>query len=155
MSRILVVDDDAVMRHVIARALAPLDCDLHFASDGIHAIDALRCNRDFDLLITDISMPVLDGRQLIGTIQLDKSLPQIPVLITSGVVGVHEIADLLKLGATMFVPKPIHAASFREDVLSCLEFSRARTGQPGATSGQSPAEDTANLANPGGSHVLQ
>ena len=33
-----------------------------FASDGIHALDALRCNKDFDLMITDISMPVLDGR---------------------------------------------------------------------------------------------
>jgi len=125
MARILAVDDDPVMRSVIAKALAPLGHDVHFASDGIHAMDAMRCNLDFDLLITDISMPVLDGRQLIATIMNDKSMPRIPILITSGVVGVNEIADLLDLGATKFVPKPINMDAFRLDVESCLELRPA------------------------------
>jgi CheY-like chemotaxis protein len=152
MSRILVVDDDPVMRTVIARALESLNCDLHLASDGIHALDAIRCNRNFDLLITDISMPVLDGRQLIATLKHDKSLPQIPILITSGVVGVHEIADLLDIGATMFVPKPIHAASFREDVVNCLKLVH----QPAAKSETcQETTKTNSTVSPGGVHVQQ
>lgn len=123
MIRILAVDDDPVMRSVIAKALEPLNYEIHFASDGIHALDALRCNPDYDLLITDISMPVLDGRQLIATMAHDKSLTKIPILITSGVVGVNEIADLLDIGATKFVPKPINMESFREEVASCLMLS--------------------------------
>jgi len=123
MIRILAVDDDPVMRSVIAKALEPLNYEIHFASDGIHALDALRCNHGYALLITDISMPVLDGRQLIGTIAHDKSLPKIPILITSGVVGVNEIADLLDIGATKFMPKPINMDSFREEVVSCLTLS--------------------------------
>ena len=122
MIRILAVDDDPVMRSVIAKALEPLNYEIHFASDGIHALDALRCNQDFSLLITDISMPVLGGRQLISTILEDKNLPSIPILITSGVVGVNEIADLLDIGATKFVPKPINMDAFREEVVSCLSL---------------------------------
>lgn len=149
MPRILVVDDDPVMRTVITRALEPLQCDLHLASDGIHALDALRCNQNFDLLITDISMPVLDGRQLIATLKHDKSLPRIPVLITSGVVGVHEIADLLDIGATMFVPKPIAAAAFREDVMSCLQL--VRSSSPKAQETATPN----STVSAGGIHVDQ
>ncbi|MCB1182368.1 response regulator [bacterium] len=123
--KVLIVDDENAMRLVIRKALEPLGLSLHFSSDGIHALDALRCNPGFDLLITDISMPVVDGRQLIATIRADKSMAQIPILITSGVVGVHEIADLLDIGATRFVAKPINAASFREDVTACLDLAPA------------------------------
>jgi len=127
MSKILVVDDDPVMRNVIAKAIESLQHDVHYASDGIHALDALRCNPDFDMLITDISMPVLGGRQLIDTMVRDKSMPNIPILITSGVVGVNDIADLLDLGATKFVPKPINMEAFRQDVVDCLEFSTVQS----------------------------
>jgi CheY-like chemotaxis protein len=120
MSKILAVDDDPEMREILARALEPFACEVHYASDGIYALDALRCNPDFDLLITDVSMPVLDGRQLIATIMRDESLPDIPILIISGVVGAHDIADLLEMGATKFIPKPINLDSFRDDVLSCF-----------------------------------
>jgi len=107
---------------VIAKALGPMGHDVHFASDGIHALDALRCNHDFDLLITDICMAVLGGRELIATIRSDKSMPRIPILITSGVVCMHEIANLLDVGATKFVPKPIKMESFRQDVTDCLSY---------------------------------
>ncbi len=120
MAKILVVDDDPVMRSVLAKAITPLSHDIHFASDGIHALDALRCNPGFDLLITDISMPTMGGRQLIDTVVRDKALPDIPILITSGVVRLSEIADLLELGATKFVAKPINMDLFRQDVADVL-----------------------------------
>ena len=125
MPRILIVDDDPVMRKLLATALKPLDMQLHFCSDGIHALDALRSNHDFDLVITDISMPVLDGRQLIIAMAHDKAIPKIPVLIMSGVVGAHEIADLLELGATRFIPKPFNMQTLREDVMVCLDLLQA------------------------------
>jgi CheY-like chemotaxis protein len=122
MAKILIVEDDPVMRRLLAKALEPMVLDLHHCSDGIHALDALRCNNSFDLIITDISMPVLDGRQLISTVVNDKNLPDIPILIMSGVVGVNEIADLLDLGATRFIPKPFNMQTLRDDVASCLEL---------------------------------
>jgi CheY-like chemotaxis protein len=127
VAKILIVDDDPVMRRMLAQALEPLGMQLHHCSDGIHALDAVRCNPDFDLIITDISMPVLDGRQLISAITGDLTLPRIPILIMSGVVGVNEIADLLERGATRFVPKPFNMQTVRDDVLGCLDCA---CGQP-------------------------
>lgn len=121
MAKILIVEDDPVMRDLLAMALEPLGAELHRCSDGIHALDALRCNEDFDLIITDISMPVLDGRQLISTLAQDETLPNLPILIMSGVVGVNEIADLLDLGATKFISKPFNIQTLLDDVESCLE----------------------------------
>ena len=59
---------------------------------------------------------------LISTVVRDKSLPKIPILIMSGVVGVNEIADLLDLGATKFIPKPFNMQTLRDDVISCLDL---------------------------------
>ncbi len=120
MARILIAEDDPMVRRSIAKGLAQLQHDLLFVSDGIHAIDVLRCNDGIDLLITDISMPLLDGRQLVSTVMHDKELRNVPVLIMSGVVSVHEIADLIDLGATKFLAKPLNFEALREDVSQCL-----------------------------------
>ena len=125
MARILIAEDDPMVRRTITKGLAPLQHDLLFVSDGIHAMDILRCNPGFDLLITDISMPLLDGRQLVGTIAHDKALCDLPVLIMSGVVGVNEISDLLDLGASAFLAKPLNMKALREDVTNCLELRSA------------------------------
>ena len=125
MARILIAEDDPMVRRTITKGLAPLQHELLFVSDGIHAIDILRCNPCFDLLITDISMPLLDGRQLVSTIAHDKALCDLPVLIMSGVVGVNEISDLLDLGASAFLAKPLNMKALREDVTNCLALRSA------------------------------
>ncbi len=124
--KILVVDDDPMVRKMMAKALAPMEYNVIYSSDGIHALDILRCNPDFDLLISDVQMPTLDGRQLIMAAQSDKKLSGIPIIIMSGVVGVREVADLLEKGATKFIPKPLNNKIMRDDVASCLEFAEVQ-----------------------------
>ncbi len=120
MPRILIVDDNPVMRKLLDKALQPLEVELLYASDGLYALDILRCNRGIDLVMTDISMPVLNGRLLIQTIKNEKKLQHLPVIIMSGVVGISAIADLLDIGAEKFIPKPFKLDSVREDVANCL-----------------------------------
>ncbi|MBM4130123.1 response regulator [bacterium] len=129
MARILIAEDDPAVRRSIAKGLATLRHELLFVSDGIHAIDILRCNPGFDLVVTDISMPLLDGRQLVGTLARDPSLGDLPVLIMSGVVGARDVADLLELGAARFLAKPLNMAVLREDVTHCLELRSAGARQ--------------------------
>jgi two-component system chemotaxis response regulator CheY len=120
MPKLLIVEDDPVMRKLLAKAVASLEVEAHYASDGLYALDALRCNPDFDLILTDISMPILDGRTLINLIRQDPKFDHIPVIIMSGVVGMSEIADLLDAGAAKFIPKPFKMDVVREDVQSLL-----------------------------------
>ena len=118
--RILVADDDPTSRRLFARALASLDAEVRFCSDGLHALDALRCNGDFDLLITDVGMPVLDGRQLVTAVLADPELNRLPILVTSGIVSGRDVADLLHAGVCGFLAKPLNLAAVRADVQAVL-----------------------------------
>ncbi len=120
MYKVLIVDDDPVMRKLLGKALDSLDLELMYASDGLYALDVVRCNPGIDLLLTDVSMPILDGRQLTQTMKNEKKLAHIPIIIMSGVVGINAIADLLDAGAEKFIPKPFNMETLREDVASSL-----------------------------------
>ncbi|MBE0564448.1 MAG: response regulator [Krumholzibacteria bacterium] len=120
MKRILIADDDASIRRLLEGALAPLAAELHFCSDGLHAMDALRCNGAYDLLITDVKMPVMDGRQLVTAVLADADLAGMPILVTSGIVSGREVTDLLHAGVCGFLAKPLNLAAVRSDVSACL-----------------------------------
>ncbi|MFO7607891.1 MAG: response regulator [Candidatus Krumholzibacteriia bacterium] len=120
MKRILIVDDDASIRRLLEGALASLGAELQFCSDGLHALDALRCNRPFDLLITDVKMPVMDGRQLVTAVLANPELAGMPILVTSGIVSGREVSDLLHAGVCGFLAKPLNLTAVRSDVSACL-----------------------------------
>lgn len=120
MKRILIVDDDASIRRLLERTLAPLAAELHFCSDGLHAMDALRCNGAYDLMITDVKMPVMDGRQLVTAVLAAADLAGMPILVTSGIVSGREVTDLLHAGVCGFLAKPLNLAAVRGDVSACL-----------------------------------
>ena len=120
MKRILIADDDASIRRLLEGALAPLAAELHFCSDGLHAMDALRCNGAYDLLITDVKMPVMDGRQLVTAVLADADLAGMPILVTSGIVSGREVTDLLHAGVCGFLAKTLNLAAVRSDMSACL-----------------------------------
>lgn len=107
MAKVLVVDDDIVTRKLIARKLEREGFVVIQASDGLRAWQVLCDNPDFSLLITDMMMPELDGRLFIERVRAHAELSSIPVIIISAYVPVSSISDLLKLGASRFLPKPI------------------------------------------------
>ncbi len=119
MKRILIVDDDPGTRRVLGQALQPLGADIHFCEDGLDALNALRRSR-YDLLVTDLSMPILDGRQLVRSVLDDPGLRTMPILVTSGISSGREITDLLHAGVCGFLAKPLNAAAVRADVSACL-----------------------------------
>ncbi len=125
MTRILIVDDDPQSRRLLSEAVRGLAWEFHCCSDGIHAMDALRCNSGFDAMITDIAMPVLNGRQLMDCIRQDGNLAEIPVLVTSGVTGPSEVARILASGAAAFLAKPLNVMAVRDTLADCLRDAAA------------------------------
>ena len=87
---------------------------------GKHAYEALTASNDFDLLLTDIMMPEMDGQQLIKTLRGDQQFMDFPIIIMSAVVGMSEISNLLKLGATLFLAKPLDRAELQNYIRRCL-----------------------------------
>ena len=85
--RILVVDDDKAVREVIAAMLAPANYECREAASGVEALAVLESGEEFDLMLTDLMMPDLDGIALLERSK-DK-YPHMPVVI---VTAVHDIS---------------------------------------------------------------
>jgi len=100
--RILIVDDEEVVRTLLAEALKPHDYKIDVVEDGVEAIRYIG-RSSYDLVITDYMMPKMDGLEL--TRQIRSKYPSTPILIVTGNGPVHE---LLKSGATAYLTKPFN-----------------------------------------------
>lgn len=109
--KVLVVEDEAVNRKILVNILSRLVVEVREADDGFAALEVLK-GYDPDVLLTDLSMPRLDGLSLIREIRLqDKSFP-IFVLSAHNEQGILDRADTL--GATRFLFKPVRIALVQE-----------------------------------------
>jgi CheY-like chemotaxis protein len=79
---VLVVDDDRMMRALLTRILEAEGYRVYSAGDGVEALDLLSGNGAVDIVVTDVVMPRMDGRELAA--ELGKRLPRLPVLLISG-----------------------------------------------------------------------
>lgn len=126
VSRILIVEDSAVDRHLIGALLAKQsDWKVDFATNGVEALQQLEQLAEPDVIVTDLRMPEMDGLELVREVRL--KYPQIPVvLITSH--GSEQIAvEALRAGATSYSPKnALHGDLVRSvsQVLSLTEHMK-------------------------------
>ena len=100
----LVADDSAVVRIKLKRSLEALGWRVELAQDGLQALQALEGQR-FDLLITDLEMPRMDGRALIAGIQQRESMAALPILAITG-HDLPELAPLASCGVRGVLRKP-------------------------------------------------
>jgi CheY-like chemotaxis protein len=106
--RILVVDDSEDIREVFRFVLEDAGYQVSVAADGREGLDAVREFRP-DLILTDISMPVMDGFQFLVHLRSDFTPPLPPVIVCSGFDVTAE--EALRLGAARFVAKPVEPAA--------------------------------------------
>jgi DNA-binding NtrC family response regulator len=107
--KILVVDDDAIVIKSCRRILEAEGFEIIAVPGADEALEKIKSS-EFDLLLMDVKMPKHDGIFLMREIK--KNWPDIPIIVMSGYPTPETIADVLKLGATQFIPKP-----FRPDEL--------------------------------------
>ena len=101
--RILVVDDEASIRDLLAKTLALAEYDVDLAPDGRAAIDRLRIS-PYDLLITDLKMPGVDGLTVIR--EGRRLRPDIPVIIITGYSSEASAIEAVNLGVSGYLTKP-------------------------------------------------
>jgi len=116
--RILVVDDDPVVRRIVARGLDPLPLgDIIEVEDGVQAQEILR-KTSVDVVITDVLMPNMDGRELIGWAK--EHCPGPVWIILSSLDTFDAAIDALHLGAFDFLAKPLEVQRLRVAVRNAL-----------------------------------
>jgi two-component system, cell cycle response regulator CpdR len=129
MPRVLIVDDEDSMRMLVARAIAMDGHEIVTATDGAEALEILGNEQNaFDVLLTDIQMPVMDGIALALTAARD--FPDLTILLMTGFADQRERASGLNAIAHGVITKPFSVADIRSAVADALAARKARTGNP-------------------------
>ena len=106
--KILVVDDMPLMRHVLINMLRKLEySSIVEATDGLQALAFLR-NQHFDLVITDLHMPKMNGVDLLANIRKDEALADIPVLMVTCEDGTDKVKQVIAAKVSGFIIKPFN-----------------------------------------------
>jgi len=105
--RILVVDDFLPMRKSILEALKMLKfTNVQDAENGVMALEKLEAEK-FDLVISDWTMPEMDGLELLEKIKANENLKHIPVMMATAEADPDKILKAIKAGAATYIVKPI------------------------------------------------
>ena len=119
MARILVTEDDEAVRGFVARALEMEGHSVDLAEDGEEGLDTLRlAGGNYDLLLTDIKMPFMDGIELARNAA--KLFPDLKILMMTGYADQRERADGLDEIVIDVIPKPFTLNHIRQQVKLAL-----------------------------------
>ena len=118
----LVVEDSPMMRQLLVFALARIKVlKVVEADDGAHPLRKLTTAK-FDLIITDINMPVLDGLKLVKKIRSDEVHKDVPIMIVTTEGSAEDRQRALQLGANAYITKPIQAPQVIAKVKELLKL---------------------------------
>ena len=105
----LVVEDSPMMRQLLVFALARIkQLRVTEAEDGVDGLRKLASGK-FDLIITDINMPIMDGLKLVKRIRSDAVHKDVPIIVITTEGSQEDRQRALALGATAYITKPIQA----------------------------------------------
>jgi len=124
-TRVLIVDDDAVNREMLARRLQKMGYKTRQAETGQQALDELK-QRPFDLVLLDIMMPELDGYATLKHIKNDPSHSHLPVIMVTALAAVESTVRCIEAGAEDYIPKPFNYVILRARITAILEKKRLR-----------------------------
>ncbi|MBT8409937.1 MAG: response regulator [Alphaproteobacteria bacterium] len=120
--RVLAAEDNKTNRLVLSKMLKSLDIDLIFAENGQEAVDAFKAQRP-DLFLTDISMPVLDGKdatRAIRQIEDDENMVRLPIVAMTAHAMEGDREEILQAGIDYYLTKPLKKAALIEHILAAL-----------------------------------
>ena len=100
--RVLVVDDEPAVRTLVAKTLAACDYDVETAEDGPSALERMKTT-SYDLLITDLKMPGMDGLSVVREVRRQSDLP---IVILTGFSTEASAIEALNMGVAGYITKP-------------------------------------------------
>jgi CheY-like chemotaxis protein len=120
---VLLVEDELADAHLVRTAIKQCNfrCNLHHVMDGIEALDFLRRTSarysdtpQPDLILLDLNMPRMNGREFLSAMKADENLASIPVVVLTTSSVERDVTAAYQLGASGFVTKPVDMDKFIE-----------------------------------------
>jgi CheY-like chemotaxis protein len=126
--RVLLVEDNPGDVDLVTHAVREFPCDVSVASDGVEAMEFLRkegrhaAAADPDLVLLDLNLPKLSGREVLARVKEDPALKHIPVVILSSSQAHRDLLETYRLHANCFVTKPVDLDEFLASVGAVAHF---------------------------------
>ncbi|MFM8459184.1 MAG: PP2C family protein-serine/threonine phosphatase, partial [Chthoniobacterales bacterium] len=130
-ARILIVDDQPENCAVLQRRLEKEGHSCLSVNDGAAALERLAAE-SFDLVLLDIMMPGMDGREVLRRIKTDENLRHIPVIMISALDQLGSVVQCIERGAEDYLPKPFNPVLLRARIGSSLDRKRLRDAEQAA-----------------------
>lgn len=130
-ARVLIVDDQPENCSVLQRRLEKEGHSCLSVNDGATALGRLAAE-PFDLVLLDIMMPGMDGREVLRRIKTDESLRHIPVIMISALDQLESVVQCIERGAEDYLPKPFNPVLLRARIGSSLDRKRLRDAEQAA-----------------------
>ncbi len=109
--KVLTVDDSKTVRIIVRKAFKPYDCDIIEAGNGVEGL-AVAAKENPALILLDVTMPVMDGVEMLTKLKSDPALKGIPVIMLTAEGGREHVLKIAKIGVRDYLVKP-----FKEEVL--------------------------------------
>lgn len=123
--KILVAEDEPVVRELMRRALRATGWEVAAAENGQVALEMLR-NMDIDLLITDIKMPKISGLELLRRLRQEPRTANVPVIVCTNYPTEGTVLEAEDLGALRYLAKPIAPETLRQKVAEVFQQPRSK-----------------------------
>jgi DNA-binding response OmpR family regulator len=127
-SRILVADDDRIVRRIVVAKLTGLGYDVEQVEDGQEALEFLENGGVPDLLITDSLMPRMTGLELVRSIRSNAEMAALPVIMLTSRQGEQDVIEGLETGLDDYVTKPFSPDELAARVKTVLWRARRDRG---------------------------
>ena len=125
-ARVLVADDDPILREFAIVHLATPAVEVEVAEDGVVALERLN-QGGIDIALVDLDMPRMDGFELIERIRWDEQLKHLPIVVVTGREDMMAVDRAFALGATSFVVKPLNWRLLSHQLAYVLRNARAES----------------------------
>jgi len=130
-ARILIVDDQEENCTVLQRRLEKEGHTCAAVYDGANALERLAAE-DFDLVLLDIMMPGIDGREVLRRIKTDEKLRHVPVIMISALDQIESVVACIEQGAEDYLPKPFNPVLLRARIGASLDRKKSRDAEQAA-----------------------
>jgi len=135
--KILSVDDSRTIRMIVKKAFAAYDCQLFEAENGVEGL-ALASKEQPDLIILDITMPVMTGIEMLTKLKEDPQLKDIPVIMLTAESGKDNVMQIVKMGVKDYIVKPFKGEQLIDRATRIVDL-KPNAAKPAAAAGKEEA----------------
>lgn len=130
--KVLTVDDSKTIRMIVKKAFQPYNCEVLEAENGVEGLAAAAKEKP-GLIILDITMPVMNGIEMLDRLKSDADLKNIPVIMLTAESGKDNVVNIVKKGIKDYMVKPFKGEDLLERVGKIMSLE-PRTGEESSAS---------------------